>query len=885
VRTLPVFTVIPYQYSNTCTSFEYSSWSDCVSGHQTRNITASFPSGCTGGTPAALTQTCSSTITPACGTVQSFVTVPTDPYALCSVGTPTTPSLNGSIWTWTCTGSTNITCTATNPYVVTPVCGSANGQMYSAAPVTTELCNPGTASNFTSSNPWVWTCSGSSGTTQVTCSTIASTVTSLPALTISSEQNASAANYYHIKVLADKPGMLRSVKIRAIPPTTTNSTLDYTIAYPVSGSQAERWEVDLALPSETVARSWTVRVVSYEYNLTGETTSRTYNYEANYPSVTISVPASTPSTCTSFEYSSWSTCSSSGTQTRTITHSYPTNCTGGQPSALTQTCTPTTNTNCYTDWSICDSSGHQTRALITPLPSGCTTGDTNYLTRTCTATEMPVCAYSFSSWTVCENGKQTRTITSKVPAGCRENLTEPLERTCTTTSNQVPNTQQANPTTTAATCVYTYGGWGDCINGKQFRSVIYKSPEGCVPGTTPAITEQSCRTSTATNPIEVISSKLNEVTSINPAPSVTTLQVPVECSNAGITDGNDCQIYLYQMKVVKECLANNLTTLDQCRQYFLDKYGKPLKCDGLDQGKCDYIINEVILSDIKDTVSAQDQKILSDSGGSTAVVNTQTNTITIAPTEDKPTEPATEVKVESLPLSSANGDVSVNLIASTLTNEQQPLVPVVIAIDNNKNGVPDDMEARLNIAPKSREEVDVSKLTGIDKAILEGKPLEQPKLNSSVTVSTALQVEAIENTKTANTPATEKNSVKFSGKAKPNQVVTLYIYSAMPIVLTVKADANGNWVYNLDKTLVNGKHEVYVAINNDKGRIVESSLPKPFFIEEAQAVSMDEFAGIQDASSVPDQTNMYLIFYIMGGLIAVLVLVAIFLMVKQRNAE
>jgi hypothetical protein len=103
--------------------------------------------------------------------------------------------------------------------------------------------------------------------------------------------------------------------------------------------------------------------------------------------------------------------------------------------------------------------------------------------------------------------------------------------------------------------------------------------------------------------------------------------------------------------------------------------------------------------------------------------------------------------------------------------------------------------------------------------------------------------------------------------------------------MIVKADVNGNWIYNLDKSLVNGKHEVYVAINNDKGRIVESSLPKPFFIEEAQAVTMDEFAGIQDASSVPDQSNMYLIFYIMGALISVLVLVVIFLMIKQRNAN
>jgi len=82
----------------------------------------------------------------------------------------------------------------------------------------------------------------------------------------------------------------------------------------------------------------------------------------------------------------------------------------------------------------------------------------------------------------------------------------------------------------------------------------------------------------------------------------------------------------------------------------------------------------------------------------------------------------------------------------------------------------------------------------------------------------------------------------------------------MPIVLTVKTDQNGNWIYDLDKSLTNGKHEAYVAINNDTGRLVEASAPKPFFIQEAKAVSLDEYVGITDASSVPDQTKNFNIF-------------------------
>ncbi len=56
--------------------------------------------------------------------------------------------------------------------------------------------------------------------------------------------------------------------------------------------------------------------------------------------------SSTPPTCTSFTYSSWtpSTCPSNGTQTRTITSSSPTGCTGGTP-VLSQSCTSVTMYN------------------------------------------------------------------------------------------------------------------------------------------------------------------------------------------------------------------------------------------------------------------------------------------------------------------------------------------------------------------------------------------------------------------------------------------------------------------------------------------------------------------------------------------------------------
>lgn len=48
--------------SNTCTSFTYSSWGSCSNNIQTRTVSTSLPSGCSGGAPE-ITRSCSSTST------------------------------------------------------------------------------------------------------------------------------------------------------------------------------------------------------------------------------------------------------------------------------------------------------------------------------------------------------------------------------------------------------------------------------------------------------------------------------------------------------------------------------------------------------------------------------------------------------------------------------------------------------------------------------------------------------------------------------------------------------------------------------------------------------------------------------------------------------
>lgn len=78
--------------------------------------------------------------------------------------------------------------------------------------------------------------------------------------------------------------------------------------------------------------------------------------------------------------------------------------------------------------------------------------------------------------------------------------------------------------------------------------------------------------------------------------------------------------------------------------------------------------------------------------------------------------------------------------------------------------------------------------------------------------------------------------ISLSGKALPNAIVTLYIFSD-PIVVRVKADESGAWTYTLDKELPDGAHEVYSAITDAGGKILARSEPLPF-VKRAEALTI-----------------------------------------------
>ncbi len=112
-------------------------------------------------------------------------------------------------------------------------------------------------------------------------------------------------------------------------------------------------------------------------------------------------------------------------------------------------------------------------------------------------------------------------------------------------------------------------------------------------------------------------------------------------------------------------------------------------------------------------------------------------------------------------------------------------------------------------------------------------PVESPQKNKNV-AEDLFKIEKIELIKNGGDIKTEKDKIKIDGTAPPLSFVTLFVYST-PIVVTVRADESGRFEYTLDKTLQDGKHEVYVANVNNSGKILARS-DAISFVKTAEAI-------------------------------------------------
>lgn len=129
-------------------------------------------------------------------------------------------------------------------------------------------------------------------------------------------------------------------------------------------------------------------------------------------------------------------------------------------------------------------------------------------------------------------------------------------------------------------------------------------------------------------------------------------------------------------------------------------------------------------------------------------------------------------------------------------------------------------------------------------------------------------------------------TAEIRGKGLPNSFVTLYIFST-PTVVTVRTDADGNFVYAFNKELEDGQHDVYVAMTDNAGDIIAQS-NRFSFIKEAQAftpVNADQADMISTEPITETTKNTYNIVLGMGILALGIILLMLGISLRKPEKE
>lgn len=160
-------------------------------------------------------------------------------------------------------------------------------------------------------------------------------------------------------------------------------------------------------------------------------------------------------------------------------------------------------------------------------------------------------------------------------------------------------------------------------------------------------------------------------------------------------------------------------------------------------------------------------------------------------------------------------------------------------------------------------------------------PLEIEKINVDSRLVSISKIENIPTTAESN----NRETLKISGKSKPESLVLIYIYSD-PLIITTKSDKEGNWQYTINDPMQPGKHEVYVVVNKEDGSFNRSN-PFEFIISNVAASELNPNGLNLKLSGNPTETasqsNNNLIYYVTVSTCVILVAIMILLIIIKIN--
>jgi len=401
---------------------------------------------------------------------------------------------------------------------------------------------------------------------------------------------------------------------------------------------------------------------------------------------------------------------------------------------------------------------------------------------------------------------------------------------------------------------------------------------------------------------------------------------PKKCQEAGIVDEKKCRQFLIKKTLAQECIQaeiDNITdcenhlrkTLSQecqnagiidvraCEAYMMEHYASNVKCENLDNEQCqtaikkrllgtmikkrkaNQIIKQKIQNYLKKNINTNKAKEINDV---MPIKTTQEKNLLVLPAEE-----ATIVKEDE---------------------EIIDVIPAIITVDTNTDGVPDDIEEELEEVGK------IENLSETSQAIIGDNTLEQPATTGEISQDLQIGKNLLDENKNNNTDAainkdnnqnetnetqtddtgqvkgatifSKKDIIKISGTAVPNKTYAVFIYSPVAIVSTVKTDKTGNWNYEIPGELKEGEHQAYLAEFSKDGKILKKSNPFSFLVGTAYAAELGLTEAVDGTVDKATETITKIIthpantIYYIGLVIVIIVFgIILFLLIKTLKKK